>query len=287
MVILNNHHCHIRCVAAFVNNNRNDFSISKLRPDVSCAILNLDDETSQEGESNLQKRRTFLSKSILPFTSISLLGSTKSATPRADARGLVKFPCKDYQFLNTYHFVRAGESLLEEEGVWSTNPLFLTNREAALSTKGIDQIEKMCEKLRTDDIAPTIVRYSLAASAIDSADIIGKALKVGRDRLVPEFNFMDPRAIGSWDMSQFDATRDAVWALDFDEAGSDGKGGRPPSNEDGTPHETLADKVVRLQQLISVLETQYSGDTVLLVFVSAVRYCISVELHLIGLGAFI
>lgn len=91
---------------------------------------------------------------------------------------------------------------------------------------------------------------------------------MGRDRLVPEFNFMDPRAIGSYDMSLFDTSFEAVWAMDVDEAGSDGIGGRPPSNEDGTPNETLADQVVRLRQLLSVLETQYSGDTILLVFVS-------------------
>ena len=108
----------------------------------------------------------------------------------------------------------------------------------------------------------------MAASAIDSSNVIGRALKVGRDRLVPEFNFMDPRAIGTWDMSLFNTTRDAVWAMDFYEAGVDGTEGRPPSNEDGTPHETLQDQVVRLRQLLSVLETQYSGDTILLVFVS-------------------
>jgi broad specificity phosphatase PhoE len=178
----------------------------------------------------------------------------------------VKFPCNDYEFQNTYHFFRAGESLLEEEGIWSTNPLFLTNREAALSPKGIEQVEEMCKKLRSDGVAPTIVRYSLAASAIDSSNIIGRELKIGRDRLVPEFNFMDPRAVGSWDMSRLNVTLDAVWAMDVDEAGNDGRGGRPPSNDDGTPHETLSDQVVRLQNLISVLETQYSGDTVLLVF---------------------
>lgn len=178
----------------------------------------------------------------------------------------MKFPCKDYEFQNTYHFFRAGESLLEEEGIWSTNPLFLTNREAALSPKGIEQVENMCKELRADGVAPTIVRYSLAASATDSSNIIGRELKVGRDRLVPEFNFMDPRAVGSWDMSRLNETLEAVWALDVDEAGNDGIGGRPPSNDDGTPHETLSDQVVRLQNLISVLETQYSGDTILLVF---------------------
>ena len=67
---------------------------------------------------------------------------------------------------------------------------FRTNREAALSQTGIEQIEATCEELKNDGVAPTIVRYSLAASSIDSTNIIGRELKVGRDRLVPEFNYM-------------------------------------------------------------------------------------------------
>ena len=53
-----------------------------------------------------------------------------------------------------------------------------------------------------------------------------------------------------------------MWALDADEAGPYGKGGRPPPNEDGNPAETLSDQVVRLKNLMSMLETMYSGDTV-------------------------
>ena len=106
----------------------------------------------------------------------------------------------------------------------------------------------------------------MAAAAIDSANIVGEELNIGRDRLVPEFNYMDPRAIGMWDMAALNATEEAVWALDADEAGTYGKGGRPPPNEDGTPAETLSDQAVRLTNLMSVLETLYSGDVVLLVF---------------------
>jgi len=57
-----------------------------------------------------------------------------------------------------------------------------------------------------------------------------------------------------------------VWAMDADEAGPSGRGGRPPPNEDGTPSETLSDQVVRLTNLMSVLETLYSGDDILLIF---------------------
>jgi len=63
---------------------------------------------------------------------------------------------------------------------------------------------------------------------------------------VPEFNYLDPRAIGGWDFAALNATEEAIWALDFDEAGPSGRGGKPPPNEDGTPAETLSDQVVRV-----------------------------------------
>ncbi|KAL9186147.1 hypothetical protein ACHAXT_005385 [Thalassiosira profunda] len=213
-------------------------------------------QTQYEQQNN---RRTFLEGSALS------LSYAFGSAGRADARGLVRFPCKE-PFLNTYHFLRAGSSLLEVEDIWSTNPLFLTNREAALSEIGEAQVREACRYLKSTGSNPTVVRYSLAAASIDSANIVGEELRVGRDRLVPEFNYMDPRAIGGWDGSALNATEEAVWALDFDEAGPYGKGGKPPPNEDGTPAETLADQVVRLTNLMSVLETLYSGDTVLLVF---------------------
>lgn len=182
----------------------------------------------------------------------------------ADARGLVKFPCE--QLSNKYHLMRAGTSLLEEENIWSTNPLFLTNREDALSLAGQEEVVSACKKIANMDHLPTVVKYSLAASCIDTSNIVGQELRLGRDRLIPEFTFLDPRAIGRWDMLDLTKTRAAVWALDADEAGPSGLGARPPPNIDGTPHETLSDQAIRLRQLLSVLESQYSGDTILLIF---------------------
>ena len=78
------------------------------------------------GDDTSVPRRTLFKNFALLSTQIASLSSlNENFVPSAQARGLVKFPCKDYQFLNTYHFLRAGESLLEEEGVWLTNPLFL------------------------------------------------------------------------------------------------------------------------------------------------------------------
>ena len=40
---------------------------------------------------------------------------------------------------------------------------------------------------------------------------------------------------------------------------------RPPGNYDGTPNESVADVLARGRQLLSVTETQYSGEDVVLI----------------------
>jgi broad specificity phosphatase PhoE len=119
---------------------------------------------------------------------------------------------------------------------------------------------------KQQQLLPTVIRFSLAAACIDAANVVARELRLGRDRVVAEYTYLDPRAVGRWDMLARSAVQPAIWALDNDQAGPDGTRGRPPPNEDGTPHETLADAAVRLRQLVSVLETQYSGDTILLIF---------------------
>lgn len=175
-------------------------------------------QPSYHGTSRLQmalERRHFLG-SILAGTSFLLPPSTP-----AQARGLVQFPCTHLE--NTYHFIRAGQSLMEQDDIWSTNPLFLTNRDSALSEEGIQQVEATCQSLKEGGVNPTIVMYTLAASSMDTANIIGRELRIGRDRLVPEFTYLDPRAIGKWDMLEMASTQAAVWAMDADEAGADGR----------------------------------------------------------------
>jgi len=156
---------------------------------------------------------------------------------QAQARGLVKFPVDDPTvLLNSYHFLRVGDTLLEDEDIWSTNPLFLTNREAALSpTTGIEQMQKAAQQMEQAQRTPGIIKFSLAASCIDSSNVIGNVFNLGRDRIVPEFTFLDPRGIGQWEMFRYSSTKPAVWALDVMEAGAEGTGGRPPANQDGTP----------------------------------------------------
>ena len=97
--------------------NRNGASL------VSHQLSNSNDEGGIESDSTHdtveQDRRTFLERGAA-----SIVVSASSFSFPADARGLVRFPCKE-PLLNTYHFLRAGLSLLEIEDIWSTNPLFL------------------------------------------------------------------------------------------------------------------------------------------------------------------
>uniref|UniRef100_A0A7S2P922 Uncharacterized protein n=1 Tax=Leptocylindrus danicus TaxID=163516 RepID=A0A7S2P922_9STRA len=178
---------------------------------------------------------------------------------------LMQFPCKN-GLGNTYHFMRAGESLLEEQNILMTNPLFLTNREAALSERGIEQVLDACRLMEENDVNPSIVTYSIAAKSCDTASIISRELMIGNNRMMPEYTNLDPRGAGKWDGLELDSTEAAIIALDSLEAGNMGKGGRTPEHDDGTPNETLFNQVTRLTQLMSMLETYYSGDTILLIF---------------------
>jgi hypothetical protein len=99
---------------------------------------------------------------------------------RANAMGLVQFPCPKGELANTYHILRAGQSLMEAQDILCTNALFLTNHEDALSELGVVQVEQACEEMRLRGINPSVVKYSLASKCIDSANIVATNLLVGR-----------------------------------------------------------------------------------------------------------
>ena len=136
-------------------------------------------------------RRNVLQKSIALSTLLNIKPS--------NSMGLVQFPCKEGTLSNTYNVMRAGESLLEESNLYATNPLFLTNREAALSPKGLQQIRSTCQLLLQAS-QPTVVYFALAAKCVDTSDMIVEELKISRNRVLPEFTFLDQRSIGLWDM---------------------------------------------------------------------------------------
>lgn len=133
----------------------------------------------------------------------------------------VQFPAKR-GLSNIYHVMRAGESLLEEDNILATNPMFLTNRENGLSPLGQEQVHEACRFMDEQGINPSVVKFTLAANAMDTADIVAMDLRVGRNRLVPEYTYMDQRGAGKWDMLPLQETQEAIWAMDVAEAGAEG-----------------------------------------------------------------
>lgn len=215
---------------------------------------------------SLSGRRQWLqqvSAKVMLASALGTYGGLGLASPSpAYAGGLLQFPIseKTQPLKNKYHFMRAAPSELEMEGIYSTNPLFLTNRENAMHPSGEKVVLKALDKIKREtDLFPTVAYHSLAANGMDTGDLIARELKLGREKLLPEFTYLDQRGVGQWDSGDETLVKPAVWALDYLEAGEKGMGGRPPANTDGTPNESLGDQFIRLRQFLSLQESRTAG----------------------------
>jgi len=112
----------------------NSKAYARYSHDLNHDLDNQDDKNDKRNLDTLKtpSRRSFLSSLVLPasaafYTSNPISTSTTSSIQPANAAGkpgLVQFPCKA-GLGNIYHVMRAGYSLMEEDDIWSTNPLFL------------------------------------------------------------------------------------------------------------------------------------------------------------------
>ena len=126
----------------------------------------------------------------------------------AVARGLVRFPCRT-SLSNVYHFLRSGSSLLEVENVWSTNPLFLRVSGRSLP----DMRYAICRwlsfsyplfRVGTGCECGKLRRRHPHGRAVQSRGRVRGhhrhrrgGSRIGRDRLVPEFNYMNGETVRS------------------------------------------------------------------------------------------
>jgi broad specificity phosphatase PhoE len=79
-------------------------------------------------------------------------------------------------------------------------------------------------------------------------------------QIVPEFSFLDARGVGEWERFPPGEVAKALEAGD-----ALAPTWRPSPNVDGTVHESSNDVLVRVRQLLSILETQYIGESVVIV----------------------
>ena len=135
--------------------------------------------TLMHAETDSISRRSF-GISLAGIVSSGPFSALCRGNARTFAMGLVQFPCPKGELANTYHIMRAGQSMMEAQDILCSNALFLTNHEDALSELGVMQVEQACEEMRLRGINPSVVKYSLASKCIDSANIVATTLLVGR-----------------------------------------------------------------------------------------------------------
>ncbi|EPS68956.1 hypothetical protein M569_05813, partial [Genlisea aurea] len=179
--------------------------------------------------------------------------------PVAEARGLFRMP--PVRLINRYYLVRAGESQYESLGIINTNPVLKTSMDNGLSEEGKKQTIKAALKLKSMGASETNcwIWPSITQRAYQAAEIIAAVNGINRSRIVPEYSFLDARGLGAYEGRRLDSVSE-VYASDFLSPTI-----KPPPINDGTPNESVQDVFVRVTQLMSILETQYSGDVVIIV----------------------
>ncbi|KAJ6294042.1 hypothetical protein OIU76_022174 [Salix suchowensis] len=209
--------------------------------------------TTQKNLLSYINRRHLLTALSISFTASHL------SIPVADARGLFQMPPP--RLTNQYYLVRAGESEFESLGIINTNPVAKTSVDSGLSEKGKKQIVKAALQLKEMGACDTgcWIWPSITQRAYQTAEIIASVNKISRSYIVPEYSFLDARGLGAYEGKNLEAVSE-VYASDTISPRN-----KPPPIDDGTPNESVADVFVRVTQLMSILETQYSEETIIIV----------------------
>ncbi|PWA43206.1 phosphoglycerate mutase family protein [Artemisia annua] len=243
------------------------FAANKTPPPSPTTTVN-HPETRQIHLKPINRRRilTSLAATITPFFAPRLEVNyeesnlvTATFLPSADARGLFQMPPP--RLSNRYFLVRAGESEYESMGIINTNPVAKTSMDNGLSKIGKIQTVKAALKLKEMGACDNNcwIWPSITQRAYQAAEIIAAINVVNRSNVVPEYSFLDARGLGAYEGRPLQSVSE-IYASDVVSQNV-----KPPPISDGTPNESVADVFVRVTQLMSILETQYSEDTVIIV----------------------
>ncbi|KAI5082518.1 hypothetical protein GOP47_0002261 [Adiantum capillus-veneris] len=162
---------------------------------------------------------------------------------------------------NRYYLVRSGESEFESIGIINTNPVTKTNVESGLSEIGKKQTVKAALQLKEMGACDGScwIWPSITQRAYQAAEIIAYVNNINRSRIVPEYSFLDARGLGAYE------GRSLSYLSKVYEVDAESPNLRPPPYTDGTPNESVADVFVRVTQLMSILETQYFAENIIIV----------------------
>ncbi|XP_020588714.1 uncharacterized protein LOC110030377 isoform X2 [Phalaenopsis equestris] len=208
---------------------------------------------------SLQLRPTHHRRLLLLGLATSSLPLLLHAIPAAAARGLFQMP--PARLSNRYFLVRAGESVYEGMGLLNTNPVTKTSIDSGLSPEGRRQATRAAVELQRLGACSGScwIWPSITQRAYQAAEIIASVNGINRSRIVPEYSFLDARGVGAFEGKSLDTVSE-LYASDGISTNN-----KPPPIRDGTPNESVSDVYVRITQLMSILETQYSEETIVIV----------------------
>lgn len=146
---------------------------------------------------------------------------------------------------NNIVLVRSGESYADQEHRVETNPVKKLQQNNGLTAKGREDMHAVANKLAELDFSPSFIWTSNTERAYESARVLAEDLQLGQNRVVPEYSFLDARAMGT-----FENTNDAAaWEEVHKQDELQGGKYRPPPANDGTPSESVSDVLVRANQV--------------------------------------
>lgn len=225
-------------------------------------------QTQQEGPNKdhttvKPTRRAFLSYTafLLGGTTLAGLGTAALVKPPPTAAALVQFPTTYLR--NTYYLVRSGTSYSEERNLTATNPVWKQSGAASLTQAGrVMVVRETLPKLEALGACDEgcWLWPSMTQGSYQTAEALAEGLNLGRSRIVPEYSFLDKRGLGALEDLPLDRTR-----LQVAEGDAKDSKWRPLPNTDGTPNESMEDVLVRVRQLLSITETQYYGEVILII----------------------
>ena len=199
-------------------------------------------------------------RQLLDAAARAALAPVFAAAPAARANGLILFPPEALQ--NRYFLLRAGETVAEAAGKIETNPIATLGPSSFLTPKGVGQVEAAAAAMVAAGLEGGTgcwVYYNKASPSQQTAAVLGRVLGVSYSNIVPDFAWLDPRGVGALEGQQLPLL-DELRKMDSSDPSL-----RPPPAEDGTPNESIGDLLVRVRNIVSILETSYQGVDVVLV----------------------
>lgn len=210
----------------------------------------------------MRKREFLVATTSLSSSLFSL------SSPRQSKAALVQFPAN--KLSNKYLLARSGLSNAEEGNVLVSNPVWKQSFASSLSESGRQQVlNQMVPAISEACSEGCWLWPSMTMGSYQTAELLAEKLAIGRSRIVPEYSFLDKRGLGAFEDQPLDQVREQVEASDALDPSW-----KPFPNTDGTPNESTLDVLVRVRQLLSITETQYNGEVI--VIISPDSYCLSI-----------